>query len=87
METRAAIRARRAIKHFDPKHQLTDEEKQEMQQNRNPEKEQMKKAVEQLELRAKTADVAKVEHVWAPARCDSVGLEDDSQLYPGCHHC
>ncbi len=30
METREAIRARRAIKHFDPNHQLTDEEKQEI---------------------------------------------------------
>lgn len=30
METREAIRARRAIKHFDPEHRLTDEEKREM---------------------------------------------------------
>ena len=30
METRAAIRARRAIKHFDPEHRLTDEEKREL---------------------------------------------------------
>ncbi|MGI9309486.1 MAG: nitroreductase family protein, partial [Gammaproteobacteria bacterium] len=30
METREAIRARRAIKHFDPSHRLTDEEKQEL---------------------------------------------------------
>ena len=30
METRAAIRARRAIKHFDPEHRMTDEEKREI---------------------------------------------------------
>jgi len=30
METREAIRARRAIKHFDPKHQFSDDEKQEI---------------------------------------------------------
>jgi nitroreductase len=30
METREAIRARRAIKHFDPEHRLTDEEKREL---------------------------------------------------------
>lgn len=30
METRAAIRTRRAIKEFDPKHRLTDEEKREI---------------------------------------------------------
>lgn len=30
METRAAIRSRRAIKHYDPEHRLTDEEKREI---------------------------------------------------------
>jgi nitroreductase len=30
METREAIRARRAIKHFDPEHRLTEEEKREL---------------------------------------------------------
>ena len=30
METRAAIRARRAIKHFDPEHRFTDEEKRDI---------------------------------------------------------
>ncbi|MDP6617252.1 MAG: nitroreductase family protein [Gammaproteobacteria bacterium] len=30
METRDAIRARRAIKHFDPNHEMTDEEKREI---------------------------------------------------------